>query len=414
MEIASLLRAAEQDLSAEFAQIEERTQYHVGRVLASFRRHRVSDYHLQGSSGYGYGDSGRQVIESIYADIFGTESALVRGHFASGTHALTCALFGILRPGDELLIATGCPYDTLHGVIGWREQGRGSSLAAFGISTRVVERSEDGEMDLGAVLGSISPRTRVVYVQRSRGYSWQSAVSVEEIGALRQAMMERGFSVPLIVDNCYGEFVENREPGHVSADLTVGSLIKNPGGGLALSGGYIAGKSELVDLAAQRLYAPGIGGDIGATTVFNRTILQGLFLAPTVVESSLKAALLLARACELLGIEVSPGSVNRRTDIIQAVRLGRRDLLISFCQEIQRHSPIDSHVVPEPGALPGYESEVIMAAGTFIQGASSELSADAPLREPYVVYVQGGLSYAHARIAIAAALSCIRPGLSRQ
>lgn len=404
--VESVLQQAEVRLNNRFAEIERLTVKNQERVLDAFRAERVSDFHLHGSTGYGYNDAGREVIESVYARLFGGQAALVRGQFASGTHALACGLFGILRPGDELVIATGEPYDTLHRVIGHKYRGR-SSLAAWGISCQVVPLSLDGGVDLVALRGALTPKTRLVHIQRSRGYNWRRALDLATIANILEVVKGYDKAIPCMVDNCYGEFVDEREPGNLGVELTVGSLIKNPGGGLALSGGYIVGERDYVELAAERLYAPGIGDKVGASTTFNRGFLQGLFLAPTVVGSCLKGAALLAQACEILGLETSPGPLEPRGDIIQAIRVLTREKLIRFCQGIQASSPIDSHVIPEPGPLPGYDSPVIMAAGTFVLGASSELSADAPIREPYTVYVQGGLSYAHIRVALARALEAL-------
>ncbi|HSL93149.1 MAG TPA: methionine gamma-lyase family protein [Bacillota bacterium] len=411
MQIDLLVERADRELRQQFYELEKRTANHQERVLDAFAAERVADFHLHGSTGYGYGDSGREVIEHIYAALFGGEAALVRGHFASGTHAISSALFAVARPGDEILVGTGQPYDTLHGVLGLSGQGA-SSLRAWGISTTVIPQLPEGGIDLATALKHITPRSKVLYLQRSRGYSWRRAITVLEIGNAIRAVRQVKPDIIVLVDNCYGEFVEELEPGHVGADLTAGSLIKNPGGGLALSGGYVVGKRDLINLVSESLYAPGLGGKVGATTVFNRSILQGLFMAPTVVEASLKGAMLLARCGELLNLAVSPGAIDFRSDIIQALGLGSREAVVEFCRGIQRASPIDSHVSPEAGSLPGYDCEVIMAAGTFVQGASSELSADAPLREPYAVYVQGGLSYAHVRVAIARALSRITRHLS--
>ena len=405
-DIQVLLKQAEDLLHSRFAEIESVSITNQRRVLEAFRSERVSDFHLHGSSGYGYGDSGREVIENLYSRVFGGKSALVRGQFASGTHALACALFGILRPGDELVIATGEPYDTLHQVIGLGQPGK-SSLAAWGITHRVVPLHEEGSVDLKALREALSPRTRVVHVQRSRGYQWRRALQLSDIAKVLEVVKGYDKSISVIVDNCYGEFVGVEEPCHVGADLAIGSLIKNPGGGMALSGGYIVGATDLVELAAERLYAPGIGDKVGASTTFNRGFLQGLFLAPAVVSAALKGAVLLAQACELLGRETSPRALEPRGDIIQAIRMPSKEAIIRFCQGIQASSPIDSHVLPEPGDLPGYDSAIIMAAGTFVLGASSELSADAPIREPYTVYVQGGLTYQHVRVALERALEAL-------
>lgn len=407
-DVDSLLSHAEELLTAKFHNFDKLAVVNQARVLDAFRRHRVSDFHLHGSSGYGYGDSGRAVIEAIYADLFGGDSALVRAQFASGTHALACALFGVLRPGDEMVVATGEPYDTLHPVIGLKETGF-SSLKAWGIDCRIVPLRADGAVDLQALASALSPKTRLVHIQRSRGYTWRPALSLPDIERLIAVVKSFSPNIVCLVDNCYGEFVNTTEPGHCGADLTVGSLIKNPGGGLALTGAYIVGKEHIVRLAAERLYAPGIAGQVGASYGMNRGFLQGIFMAPSVVGAGLKGAALLAQACELLGLATSPDALGSRGDIIQAIRVPSRHSLIEFCRRIQAASPIDSHVKPEPGTLPGYDCEVIMAAGTFVLGASSELSADAPLREPLTVFVQGGLSYPHIRVALAHALPALMP-----
>lgn len=406
--VSQLLTRAEELLTVRFREFDDDAVTNQVRVLDAFRKHRVSDFHLHGSSGYGYGDSGREVIESIYADLFAGESALVRAQFASGTHALACALFGVLRPGDELVVATGNPYDTLGPVIGLEGAGP-SSLKAWGVTSRIVPLLADGRVDVPALASALTRKTRLVHIQRSRGYHWRKALSLPELARIVALVKAYDANIVCLVDNCYGEFVSTSEPGHHGADLTVGSLIKNPGGGLALTGGYIAGQEHLVQLAAERLYAPGIAGQVGASFGMNRGFLQGLFLAPAVVCAGLKGAALLAQACELLGLDTSPGPLEPRGDIIQAVRMPSRKSLIEFCQRIQSASPIDAHVTPLPGKLPGYECDVVMAAGTFVLGASSELSADAPLREPLTVYVQGGLTYTHIRVALAHALPTLLP-----
>ena len=406
--VSQLLTRAEELLTVRFREFDDYAVTNQARVLDAFRKHRVSDFHLHGSSGYGYGDSGREVIENIYADLFAGESALVRAQFASGTHALACALFGVLRPGDELVVATGNPYDTLGPVIGLAGAGP-SSLKAWGVGSRIVPLLADGGVDVSVLASALTRKTRLVHIQRSRGYHWRKALSLPELAQIVALVKAYDANIVCLVDNCYGEFVSTTEPGHHGADLTVGSLIKNPGGGLALTGGYIAGQAHLVQLAAERLYAPGIAGQVGASFGMNRGFLQGLFLAPAVVCACLKGAALLAQACELLGLDTSPGPLEPRGDIIQAVRMPSRKSLIEFCQRIQSASPIDAHVTPVPGKLPGYECDVVMAAGTFVLGASSELSADAPLREPLTVYVQGGLSYAHIKVALAHALPTLLP-----
>ena len=404
--VESIIAQAEEMSAQVFSAIERRSFINQRRVLQAFREARVADFHLQGSTGYGYGDAGRAVIEELYAKIFFGQKALVRGQFASGTHALACAMFGVLRPSDEVVVATGVPYDTLHGVIGLKGAAQ-SSLAAWGVSAKVVSRLQHGGVDLVALRQALTPRTKLVHIQRSRGYEWRPALALSEIAEIIAVAKGYSKNIVCLVDNCYGEFVDLSEPGEVGADLTVGSLIKNPGGGLALCGGYIVGNEEHVSLATERLYAPGLTGELGASTMYNRGFLQGLFLAPAVVEYALKGAVLLAQAGTLLGLETSPLPDALRGDIIQAIKINDRERLIRFCQAIQRASPIDSHVVPEPGQLPGYESAVIMAAGTFVLGASSELSADAPLREPYTAYVQGALSYGHVKVALCEALEAL-------
>ncbi|MBS3984446.1 MAG: methionine gamma-lyase family protein [Selenomonadales bacterium] len=406
--VSELLTHAEELLAVKFREFDDCAVANQARVLDAFRRHRVSDFHLHGSNGYGYGDSGREVIEHIYSDLFAGESSLVRAQFASGTHALACALFGVLRPGDELVVATGEPYDTLGPVIGHKDAGQ-SSLRAWGINCRVVPLLADGAVDMPALASALTRQTRLVHIQRSRGYHWRKALSLAELARIVEVVKAYDKDIVCLVDNCYGEFVNTTEPGHLGADLTVGSLIKNPGGGLALTGGYIVGRDRLVRLAAERLYAPGIAGQVGASFGMNRGFLQGLFLAPAVVSACLKGASLLAQACELLGLDTSPGPLEPRGDIIQAVRMPSCESLIEFCQRIQSASPIDAHVKPLPGKLPGYDCDVVMAAGTFVLGASSELSADAPLREPLTAYVQGGLSYAHIKVALAHALPTLLP-----
>jgi cystathionine beta-lyase family protein involved in aluminum resistance len=342
-----------------------------------------------GTTGYGYDDLGRDALEKIYADIFGTESALVRIQFANGTHAIACALFAALAPGDVMVSLTGAPYDTLRGVIGIGGKPLWGSLAFYGV------RYAEGWEHIGAA--------KAVYIQRSRGYTSRKALSVSEIGSIIQRVRAVNPSAIVIVDNCYGEFTETLEPTAVGADICAGSLIKNPGGGLAPCGGYVAGRAELVERAAERLTVPGIGGECGATLGQGRALFQGLFNAPHATAQALKTAVFAAALFELLGFAVSPGSSEPRFDIIQSIELGSPELLKRFCRGLQRGSPVDSFAAPEPWAMPGYDCDVIMAAGTFTQGASIELSADAPLREPYRVYVQGGLTYESGKLGILSA-----------
>lgn len=388
----------EEGLKERFKSIDETAEYNQMKVLKAFRKNQVSEAHLGTSTGYGYNDIGRDTLEQVYADVFHTESALVRAQITCGTHALTVALAGNLRPGDEIFSPVGLPYDTLQGVIGIREE-RGS-LAEYGISYAQAELKEDGSFDYDAIRAGINERTRLVTVQRSKGYASRPTLSVEAIGELISFVKKIKPDVICMVDNCYGEFVETVEPSDVGADLAVGSLIKNPGGGLAPIGGYICGKKEYVDNAAYRLTAPGLGRELGASLGVNPSFYQGLFLAPTVTAAALKGAIFAARLYEELGFKVIPDGTERRYDIIQAVELGKPEYLEAFCRGIQYAAPIDSHVTPEPWDMPGYDSKVIMAAGTFVSGASIELSADGPLREPYTAFFQGGLTYAHARLGI--------------
>jgi cystathionine beta-lyase family protein involved in aluminum resistance len=379
--------------------IEETALANQAKVLAAFQLLQVSDYHFASSTGYGYNDRGREVIEEIYAKTFGGEAALVRPHIVSGTHALTLALFGCLRPGDELLYITGSPYDTLEEVIGLRGQAGDGSLRDFGVTFDSVPLVND-HVDWEEVAKRINERTKVIGIQRSSGYAWRPSFSVEEIGKMVRYVKEIKPDVIVMVDNCYGEFTERKEPAEFGADLIVGSLIKNPGGGLAHTGGYVVGRRDVVHQAACRLTAPGIGAEQGAMLGMNRLILQGLFLAPHIVGEALKGAVFAAAIFAHYGLETSPGWDALRTDIIQAVRLGSKERLITFCQSIQAAAPVDSHVKPEPWDMPGYGDPVIMAAGAFIQGSSIELSADGPIREPYIGFMQGGLTYEHVQLAV--------------
>lgn len=380
--------------------IAERNQW---KIIEAFKRHQVSDYHFAGSTGYGYNDRGREVLDLVYADVFGAEAALVRPHFASGTHTISCALFGLLRPGDELLYITGKPYDTLHKVIGKPGDGTGS-LQDWGVAYNEIALLPDGELDWDGIESSISAKTKVIGIQRSRGYDWRSSFTVSQIGEMVKRVKSMKPDVLVFVDNCYGEFAELMEPTQVGADLVAGSLIKNPGGGLAETGGYVAGTQKAVEAASYRLTAPGIGGEVGAMLGTLRSMYQGLFLSPHLVGQALKGSVFAAAMFERLGFESKPHWQEPRTDLIQAVRFGQPDHLIAFVQGIQQAAAVDAHVVPEPWDMPGYENPVIMAAGTFIQGGSLELSADAPIRDPYIAYMQGGLTYAHAKYGVLIAL----------
>lgn len=383
---------AQADLREQFERIDAIAEANTQKVLSAFQKHRVAESYFSGTTGYGYDDIGRDKLEEIYADIFKTEDALVRIGFVNGTHAITCALFGALKPGDILLSVVGAPYDTLLGVIGVSDKGRGS-LKDWGVEYRQVDLL-DNKPDLdGMAKAAADPRVKAVLIQRSRGYATRASLSVDEIGAMCAVIRAANPTAAILVDNCYGEFVEEKEPTQVGADLVVGSLIKNPGGGLAPTGGYIAGRHDLVEGAAMRLSCPGIGKECGSTLGNNRLMYQGLFLAPHTVAQALKTAVFAARIMELLGYEVEPASHAVRHDIIQMVHMRNPDALKKFCRGIQMGAPVDSYVTPEPWDMPGYDSQVIMAAGAFIQGASIELSADAPMREPYTVYMQGGLTY---------------------
>lgn len=397
LQISPKIRAAsaraQAALSETFARIDAVAAANTEKVLAAFRRHRVAEGDFAGSTGYGYGDTGRDKLEAIYADIFGAQAALARVGLVSGTHALACALFGTLRPGDTLLSAMGTPYDTLLGVIGVNGRGAGS-LAEYGVHYRQVEPGRGGRPDLPALLAAAAaPTVKAVLIQRSGGYSNRPALSVSEIGALCAAVREVNPAAALIVDNCYGEFVEEREPTEVGADLAVGSFIKNPGGGLAPTGGYVIGRRDLVDAAAMRLTAPGIGAECGPSLGLNRLLYQGLFLAPHTVAQALKTAAFAAALMGDMGYQTDPAPDAVRHDIIQKIHLGSGDAVRKFCLGIQSGAPVDSYATPEPWDMPGYDCPVIMAAGAFVQGASIELSADAPMREPYTAFLQGGLTY---------------------
>lgn len=386
---------AEERIQPRFRAIERIEEINQNRTLEAFWANRVSEQHLQSTTGYGYGDIGRDTLDKVFAQMMGTEDALVRPHWVSGTHTLTTALFGILRPGDVLLSATGTPYDTLHEVIGLAGEKGSGSLADFGVTFDSVPF--EGQLDTNAILSKLSGQVRVVYLQRSRGYASRRTLMADEISALTAAIHRKSPHTVVMVDNCYGEFVEAAEP---QADLLVGSLIKNPGGGLCPCGGYIAGKHELVELCAGRLTSPGIGREVGASLGLNRLLYQGIFIAPHTTAQALKTAVFAAALFEKLGFSTAPGWDEERGDIIQLLQLGSPERLCAFCKGLQSGSPIDSHVTPEPWDMPGYDSPVIMAAGGFNAGASIEISADAPLREPFCVYLQGGLTYASAKAAI--------------
>lgn len=391
--VLALAEQAEGEIAPQFARIDAVAEYNSQKVLAAFQKHRVAEPFFAGTTGYGYDDQGRDALDAIYADIFGAEDALVRIQFVNGTHAIASALYGVLRPGDVLVSAVGAPYDTLLGVIGVTGDEPGS-LKQYGVAYRQVDITQDNQPDRAGLAEVVrDPKVKAVLIQRSKGYSTRASLSVAEIGELIAIVKENNPQAAVIVDNCYGEFVERTEPTQVGADLVVGSLIKNPGGGLAPTGGYLAGRHDLVEAAAMRLTVPGIGRECGSTLGNNRLLYQGLFLAPHTVAQAVKTAVFQARIMELLGYETEPRSNQIRHDIIQMVSLERPELVEKYCKGIQSGSPVDSFVTPVPWEMPGYDCPVIMAAGAFIQGASIELSADAPMRPPYTVYMQGGLTY---------------------
>lgn len=402
-EVYRLCQEIEESLKNRFKKLDKITECNQLKVLQAMQKHHVSEAHLAPTTGYGYNDIGRETLEKVYADIFGTEAALVRSQITCGTHALALALSANLRPGDELISPVGKPYDTMEEIIGIRPSK--GSLAEYGVTYKQVELLEDGTFDYDAIEKAVSERTKMVTIQRSKGYLTRPTFSVAQIGELISFIKGINPAIICMVDNCYGEFVELTEPSNVGADMVVGSLIKNPGGGLAPIGGYICGTRECVENACFRLTAPGLGGEVGATLGVNKDFFQGLFNAPQVVNGALKGAIFAANLYERLGFECTPDSMESRHDIIQAVTFRDPEKVIAFCEGIQYAAPVDSHVTPTPWAMPGYDCDVIMAAGAFISGASIELSADAPMHEPYTVYFQGGLSYHHAKLGIMKSLS---------
>lgn len=405
-ELLSLATQAEQDCATMFARVEEIGADCEAAVLHAFQQCGVRSMHLQGSDGYGYGDEGRDLLDAVFAKAFGAEDALVRHHFVSGTHALSVALFGVLRAGDTMVSLTGKPYDTMQEVIGIRGQG-GGSLREFGVCYRELDLDVSGKVQMEAIADAVKG-CRVAYLQRSCGYTMRPSLSVATIGEMVAAAKQSNPDIVVIVDNCYGEFVERQEPTAVGADLMVGSLIKNPGGGIAQTGGYLAGRQDLVTQCAYRLTAVGIGKEVGASLGQNRGMYLGLFFAPSVVVGAMKTSIFALRLLKLMGYPVFPAYDAPRTDLIGAVKLGSPDRLKRFCRGIQAGSPIDSVVTPEPWEMPGYDSQVIMAAGTFTMGASIELSADAPLREPYTAWFQGGLTYQTGKLGILTAAQALR------
>lgn len=405
-----LARQAEADCRMAFARIEEISQTNTEKVLAAFQNHRVSDTCFNGTTGYGYDDRGREVLERIYAEVFGTEDAIVRVQFVNGTHALTCALFGMLRPGDVLLSVMGAPYDTLCSSIGITGNAPGS-MRDFGIGYAQVDPTPEGLPDLAGIAEAVkNPKVRTVLIQRSRGYSTRAALPIEWIKRIVDTVRSVNQKVYIMADNCYGEFCETLEPPQVGVDIIAGSLIKNPGGGIAPTGGYVAGRHELVEAAAMRLTCPGIGRECGCTQDVNRLFFQGFFLAPHVTAQALKTAVFCARMMELLGYDSSPAFDAPRTDLVQTVRFGEPEAMKRFCRGIQQGAPVDSFVTPEPWDMPGYDDPVIMAAGSFIQGASIELSADGPMRPPYMAYLQGGLTYESGKTGVMLAVEELLKG----
>lgn len=396
-QIAHFFQAEE--ITAELrAQTRRRAHALHWRVIGALQRHGLSENHLSGTTGYGYGDSGRELGDKVFADIFGAEAALVRWQFVSGTHAIACGLFGTLRPGDEMVSLTGTPYDTLGTVIGFPHHQNGS-LTDWGVLYRQMELTPDG-IDLGAINGFLRPATRLVFLQRSRGYAWRRSLTVGQLGEAIRHVRAACPTAVVLVDNCYGELVEDSEPTHVGADLVAGSLIKNLGGTLAASGGYLAGREFAVEGAAQRLTAPGVGGEQGPSMGFSRTMLQGLFQAPVVVGQALEGAIWASCFLELEGFEVSPRWDEPRTDIVQAIKLGSPDRQAAFCRGVQRSGPVDSSAHPEAWVQPGYRDPILMAGGTFVAGSSLELSADCPVRAPYIGYLQGGISLGHVQLGV--------------
>jgi len=391
-------KRVEDSLKGRFKDIDERAEYNQLKVIKAMQDNRVSDIHFAATTGYGYNDLGRDTLEAVFASVFRAESALVRPQLISGTHALHIALSGNLRPGDELLSPNGKPYDTLEEVIGIRESA--GSLKEYGVTYRQVDLLPDGTFDFENIKKAINEKTKLMTIQRSKGYATRPSFSVDQIGELIAFAKQIKPDLICMVDNCYGEFVETKEPTEVGADMAVGSLIKNPGGGLAPIGGYIVGRKDCIDRASYRLSAPGLGKEVGASLGLNQSFFQGLFLAPTVVAGALKGAVFAANVYEKLGFSVVPNGTEERHDIIQSITFGNPEGVIAFCQGIQAAAPVDSFATPEPWDMPGYDSPVIMAAGAFVQGSSIELSADAPIKPPYAVYFQGGLTWYHAKLGI--------------
>ena len=399
--VLKLVAEAEDEVRSEFEKLDDIMAYNQYKVLSAFQKNRIRDMHFSWKTGYGYDDAGREAIGQTFADVFHTDAALVRTTFVNGTHALATTLLGILRPGDELIYATGEPYDTLQTVIGITNYEKGNgSLRDYGVTFKQVDLLPDGSIDIEGVKAAITDKTRMITAQRATGYSWRKAISMDEIERLMKAIEEVNPDIVKMVDNSYGEFLDIKEPTDVGADVMASSLIKNPGGGLALSGAYIAGRQDLIDQIQYRMTCPGIGGECGLTYGQTRTMFQGFFLGPRAANSALKGAVLCGKVYEKLGFEVSPKAGDIRSDIVQSVKFKDPAKLIAFCEGIQAAAPVDSFVAPVPGDMPGYEDKVIMAAGAFVQGSTIELSADAPMREPYIAYFQGGLTYEHSKFGV--------------
>ena len=399
--VLKLVAEAEDEVRSEFEKLDDIMAYNQYKVLSAFQKNRIRDMHFSWKTGYGYDDAGREAIGQTFADVFHTDAALVRITFVNGTHALATTLLGILRPGDELIYATGEPYDTLQTVIGITNYEKGNgSLRDYGVTFKQVDLLPDGSIDIEGVKAAITDKTRMITAQRATGYSWRKAISMDEIERLMKAIEEVNPDIVKMVDNSYGEFLDIKEPTDVGADVMASSLIKNPGGGLALSGAYIAGRQDLIDQIQYRMTCPGIGGECGLTYGQTRTMFQGFFLGPRAANSALKGAVLCGKVYEKLGFEVSPKAGDIRSDIVQSVKFKDPAKLIAFCDGIQAAAPVDSFVAPVPGDMPGYEDKVIVAAGAFVQGSTIELSADAPMREPYIAYFQGGLTYEHSKFGV--------------
>ncbi len=405
--ILNLVENSQREIVDKIQEIDELAEYNQARVLRAMKQCKISERHFIPSTGYGYGDESRDHLEELYARVFGCQDALVRPQWGSGTHVISDALYAVLRPGDNLLSITGKPYDTLEDAIGLSDEDSNSgSLREWGITYRQINLNAQGKIDIKKVLDALdNSNTKVVFIQRSRGYEWRPSIAVEDMVRPIKEIKDRHPDVFVIVDNCYGEFTQECEPSHVGADLTLGSLIKNPGGGLAPTGGYAVGTKKAIELMSYRLTSPAIGREVGSYAASYLPFYQGLFMAPHIVGEAIKGATLLAKVFENLGYQVLPHWQGKRSDIIQCIKFNSPEELISFCQAIQWASPVDSHVTPFPWEMPGYSHDVIMAAGTFIQGASIELSADAPIKEPYIAYLQGGLTYAHVKIALILTIS---------